>query len=240
VISKTIVYAWNQSDFCGQLIVVSIGLLSIYAWIIMLDKGLTMFRIRRSCTRFTKKFELATSPLELALLIDDFDGPLASAYQAGIDEIMDVLRVNPELVDTYCRRKTLPRALTQHEVDKVRSTVERTVAAQIMAMEEKLGILGTIVTLSPFLGLLGTVWGVMLAFIGMAQKGRPDINAIAPGVSGALMTTVAGLLVAIPSVAGNNIIINSVRRTTVEMDNFVETFMALLKLQEDGNDNKGN
>lgn len=233
---NAIVYAWQQSDAFGKGIVGSIFLLSMYSWIIMLDKGLAMQKIRRACSRFNRKFNLATSPLELALQIDKFEGPLAEVYQAGIDEIMDVLQVKPELVETYCRRRTLPRPLSRHEVDKVRSTLERTVATNILQMEERLGILGTIVALSPFLGLLGTVWGVMLAFCGMAQKGRPDINAIAPGVSGALLTTVAGLVVAIPSVAGYNYIVNGVRRTTVEMDNFVEAFIALLKLQDENRD----
>ena len=95
-----------------------------------------------------------------------------------------------------------------------------------------MGLLGTIVSISPFLGLLGTVWGVMLAFIGMAQKGRPDIGVIAPGVSGALLTTVVGLVVAIPSVIGNNFILSDVEKTTVEMGNFVENFIALVKLEE--------
>jgi biopolymer transport protein ExbB/TolQ len=167
--------------------------------------------------------------------VDSSDGPLAEIYQAGIEEIMDVLQVKPELVETYCRRRTLPRPLTTHEVDKVRSTIERIATTQSLKIKERIHWLGTIVALSPNLGLLGTVWGVMLAFIGMAQKGRPDIGAIAPGVSGALLTTVAGLVVAIPSIAGMNIIITAIERTNAEMDNFVEAFIAMLKLQDKNN-----
>jgi len=72
----------------------------------------------------------------------------------------------------------------------------------------------------------------MLAFIGMAQAGRPDIAAMAPGVSGALLTTVVGLLVAIPSLVGNNAISNTVLKTCNEMENFVDAFIALLRIDE--------
>jgi biopolymer transport protein ExbB/TolQ len=230
--ANTILYALRQSDGFAISIVGMLFLMSIYAWIIMCDKGLAFTRMRAACKQFLDTFEPATSPLELALRAEQFSGPIAEVYRAGLDEVMDVLKVKPELVETYCRRRTLPRTLTVHEIDKVRSTLERTVAAQVLEMESQMGTLGTIVAISPFLGLLGTVWGVMLAFIGMAQKGRPDLNAIAPGVSGALLTTVVGLFVAIPALVGNNMIANTVRRTTVEMDNFVEDFIALLKLQE--------
>ena len=228
---SNILYAWQQSDVCAKGIVLLLLLLSIYAWTIMFEKGWSLCRVRWGCSRFLAEFEPADSVLTLSLRERNFNGPIAEAYFAAVDEVMDILRVPPALVDRYCRSCTLPRALSSTEVDKVRSTVERTLAAQNLIIEERLGMLGTIVTISPFLGLLGTVWGVMLAFIGMAQKGRPDISAIAPGVSGALLTTVVGLVVAIPSVMGLNLILNAVKRTNVEMDNFVEDFVAKLRLQ---------
>ena len=231
--SGTILYALKQSDGFAKFIVILLFVLSIYAWTIMCEKGVSLSRIRNGSKKFLAAFEPAVSPLELALRGEEFDGPITVIYRAGLDDVMDVLKVKPELVETYCRRRTLPRPLTPHEIDKVRSTLERTVASQILDMEDKLGFLGTIVTVSPFLGLLGTVWGVMLAFIGRAQKGRPDISAIAPGISGALLTTVVGLVVAIPAVVGNNLIANAVRQTTVEMDNFVEDFISMLKLQKE-------
>jgi|APSaa5957512622_1039677.scaffolds.fasta_scaffold00725_16 biopolymer transport protein TolQ len=229
----TVLYAFSQSDGFARAIVLLLCLLSIYAWSIMAEKGLVIRRGRRASRRFLRAFSMSSGPLDLALQTDDYSSPVARVYECGVDEVMDVLHVDPQLIDTYCRRRSLPRPLTSFEVDKIRSTMERTVAAQIMKLESRLGMLGTTVTVSPFLGLLGTVWGVMMAFCGMAQKGRPDIGVIAPGVSGALLTTVVGLIVAIPAVVGYNLLANSVRQTTVEMDNFLEDFIALLKLQTD-------
>ena len=90
----------------------------------------------------------------------------------------------------------------------------------------------TAVSISPFLGLFGTVWGIMLAFTEMAMAGRPDIQTLAPGVSGALLTTVLGLLVAIPSLVGYNTITFYIKQVTVHMDNFVEEFIAKLKIEQ--------
>ena len=92
--------------------------------------------------------------------------------------------------------------------------------------------LGTIVAMSPMLGLFGTVWGVMLTFIGIAKVGRPDLMAIAPGISGALLTTVAGLMVAIPSLIGNNYIMFLLQTIDVSMDTFCEDFITSLRLEE--------
>ncbi len=227
----SVVYAFGHSDGFARFIVLLLGLLSVYAWTIMIEKGLVVRRARKGSKKFLKVFSQVASPLDLALQIEQFQGPVVRIYEVGLDEVMDVLQVDPQLIENYCRRRELPRELTIYEVDKIRSALERTVAVEVMALESRLGLLGTTVTVSPFLGLLGTVWGVMGAFCGMAQKGRPDIGAIAPGVSGALLTTVVGLVVAIPAVVGYNLLANAVRQTTVEMDNFVEDFVAFLKLQ---------
>jgi biopolymer transport protein ExbB/TolQ len=82
------------------------------------------------------------------------------------------------------------------------------------------------VSASPFLGLLGTVWGVMEAFGGMAASGSAMLSAVAPGISGALLTTVVGLLVALPSAIGYNLLTNKIRRISVQMDNFAQEFIS--------------
>ena len=99
-------------------------------------------------------------------------------------------------------------------------------------METRIGLLATLVSLSPFCGLFGTVWGVMMAFCQMAIAGDPDIKKLAPGVGGALLTTVAGLVVAIPSLVGYNILTGMIRNLAVQMDNFTEAFMVRIKLEQ--------
>jgi biopolymer transport protein TolQ len=232
--ANSTLYAYSTSDLISKGIVLLLLLLSVYAWTIMGEKAVSLGRVRRACRTFMDQFIVADSLLELSLRERDFEGPLAEAYFAALDEIMNILGVDAAQVDLYCRRRLLPRLLSDHEIQKVQAVIERVLTKQNLLIEERLGTLGTIVTLAPFLGLLGTVWGVMLAFVGMAQQGRPDLAILAPGICGALLTTVVGLVVAIPSVVGLNAILNGVKRTNVEMDNFTDDFVAKMRLQKTG------
>ena len=114
-------------------------------------------------------------------------------------------------------------------MEAVRNVAERTVADQALLLESSMGYLATAVSASPFLGLLGTVWGVMDAFGGMAVSGSATLSAVAPGISGALLTTVVGLLVALPSAIGYNYLTNEIRQMCVQMDNFAQDISAAIQ-----------
>ncbi len=88
---------------------------------------------------------------------------------------------------------------------------------------------GVTVSASPLLGLLGTVWGVLDSFTQMALQGVANLSAVAPGIASALLTTVVGLLVAIPSSIGYNMLIAKIRTMAVQMDNYADEFMAQLQ-----------
>jgi len=94
------------------------------------------------------------------------------------------------------------------------------------ANADQMGMLATAVSAAPFLGLLGTVWGVMDAFSGMAESGSVALSAVAPGISGALLTTIVGLFVALPSMVGYNLLSGRIRRISVQMDNFAQEFIS--------------
>src|SRR2546421_12913481 len=96
----------------------------------------------------------------------------------------------------------------------------RAVGETALGLESQMILLASAVSGSPFLGLLGTVWGVMDAFTGVAEAGSPNLASMAPGVSGALITTVTALCVAIPAMFGYNFLVTSIRASVVEMDNF--------------------
>jgi biopolymer transport protein TolQ len=113
----------------------------------------------------------------------------------------------------------------------VENALQRSVAEQIIRYEAKMVVLGSIVTGAPFLGLLGTVWGVMDAFGGMAGAGTASLQGLAPGVSGALLTTVAGLVVAIPSVFGYNYLLQQTKISVVELENFASTAADRIELE---------
>lgn len=233
IAASGVFYAFQQSDNFARLIILLLFVISIQAWTIMIERGLAARKALHSSQNFIRQFNSCSSPTDMLFYMTKHKGPAVDVYESGINEMADILGLNSELLDQYARSETLPRRLNNNELDRIRSTLERNVSSKVSELEQKLGMLGTVVTISPFLGLLGTVWGVMMAFTGMAQSGRPDIGAMAPGVSGALLTTVVGLLVAIPSVVGFNTLTNYVKLTVTELDNFVEDFMSVLKLVND-------
>ena len=109
--------------------------------------------------------------------------------------------------------------------------MENTVAREALRLESGLIMLAVAVSGAPFLGLLGTVWGVMSAFSYVAMKGHADLMTMAPGVAAALITTVAGLLVAIPSMFGYNWLIHNLKVNTVELDNFAQEFASRMETE---------
>jgi biopolymer transport protein ExbB/TolQ len=225
----SVIYAFKSSDNFARFIVLVLLMLSIYAWTMIVDKGGALRRLRAGDQGFRQAFGRLGSIWALFTERQSHRGTLHSVYMAGMTELDQVLKLDGEDFNLACRQGTLTIPLLDTQVERIRGAMERKVSSQIVTLEHRLATLGIIVSISPFLGLLGTVWGVMMAFCSMAQQGQPDIGAMAPGVSGALLTTVVGLLVAIPAVIGYNIMTSIVRKTTMEMDGLVEEMVSLLQ-----------
>jgi biopolymer transport protein ExbB/TolQ len=138
--------------------------------------------------------------------------PLFTVYQEGCIELDTRLR----RAGGDGRRSWISLKAMEH----VKRTLERAVAQESLKLESGLILLAIAVSGAPFLGLLGTVWGVMSTFSYVAIRGQATLANMAPGVAAALVTTVAGLLVAIPSMFGYNWLVHNLRVHTVELDNF--------------------
>ena len=224
--------AFEQSDIVGQVIVVFLFFGSILTWTIMVEKALVLRSAKSTSLDFIRMFRDENNILRLVSTAEKNKGPVGNVYLHGTSELLEFYNLPSEFADQYGSSRFPEKKLSTAEIETVRSSLERAVADQILQIEDKIGLLATAVSVCPFFGLFGTVWGVMVAFCGMALQGRADISAIAPGVSGALLTTVVGLLVAIPSLIGYNLLTNTIRQITVYMDNFVEEFMAKIKLDQ--------
>ncbi|NLZ63299.1 MAG: MotA/TolQ/ExbB proton channel family protein [Lentisphaerae bacterium] len=230
---ETVTYAFLQSDLMGKLIVIGLLITSVYVWCLMICKAFDMYEINKSCRQFRKAFDKGrTSPLAISQDVENYSGPLPELCRVALAELQMILHLSPADQLILTRHRILTRKLTDDEIEKIRSSMNRAVSVQIQYLEDKLTVLGSIVALSPMAGLFGTVWGVMATFIGIAKAGRPELMAIAPGISGALLTTVAGLLVAMPSLIGNNLIIAQMQDIISNMDTFVEEFISSLRLEE--------
>ena len=225
-------YAFENSDNVGKAIVVLLIIGSILTWTVMLDKAWSLYRARRLSARFVNLFQKhgESNMLTSALLheAEENSGPAAAIYRAGVEKLLDFYAAD----SADPRRVPRPCKLSEAQYNAVEAVLEREVSSQLKELETRIGVLATLVSLSPFCGLFGTVWGVMMAFCGIAAAGKSDFTALAPGVAGALLTTVAGLVVAIPSLVGYNLLTGTIRQLTVMMDNFTEQFMVCVKLSQ--------
>lgn len=223
-------FAFRESALPGKLIVLLLVLSSAGAWTIMLTKYWQLRRAAEATDEFLEAFRGERNPTALFTKREEYHGtPLNTIYRAGCMALGGELQahgVDPDDLLMGSMTSETQRQLNLNQLETLRTVVDRNVADESLILEEQMGLLATAVSAAPFLGLLGTVWGVMDAFGGMAVTGSATLSAVAPGISGALLTTVVGLLVALPSAIGYNLLTNRIRRIAVQMDNFAQEFIS--------------
>ena len=183
-----------------------------------------MRRARKLNHYFSTEYRTQKNVLDVYDRRIQADGcPLFMVYQAGSVEL-DARLKNP---DGTGRKRFVSLKGMEH----VKRSMENTVAQESLKLESGLILLAIAVSGAPFLGLLGTVWGVMSTFGHIAQSGSASLTTMAPGVAAALITTVAGLLVAIPSMFGYNWLVHNLRVLTVELDNFAQELVSKMETE---------
>lgn len=146
------------------------------------------------------------------------DAPLMHIFHTGIDELHDRLQTDP-------RTGKQLRSLSPQSIEAIRATLNSCLVRETQSLNKQMVLLTIAISGGPFIGLLGTVVGVMITFAAVAAAGEVNVNAIAPGISAALAATVAGLFVAIPALFGYNYLLTRVKECSVEMHVFVESFI---------------
>lgn len=224
-------YAFWSSDLLGQSIVVLLFLGSIFTWVVMIEKGIALSKAKKSSLEFLRLFRSKQYPLRCFKEGSKNISPVARVYESGALQLMAFYGLPIERADFYGTDHFPIKKLTVEEIAAIETTLNKAISEQLLILEERVSFLGTAVSLAPFMGLFGTVWGIMIAFCSLAILGKASIDALAPGVSGALLTTVVGLVVAIPSLIGNNYLISEIRLLTIYLDNFEEEFLAKIRLE---------
>ncbi len=216
-------YIWDKATIEAKVIIIFLVIFSMFAWSVMVSKGLQMRRARRLNDLFMSEFRMQKTVLDIHDRRVQVEGcPLFTVYQEGC-------------IETEARLKqpdgTRKKHVSLKSMEHIKRTMEGAVAREALVLESGIILLALAVSGAPFLGLLGTVWGVMDTFAGVAQAGRADLAAMAPGVAAALVTTVAGLLVAIPSMFGYNWLVHNLRVLAVELDNFAQELASKLETE---------
>ncbi len=217
-------YIWGQARPEAKAIIGLLIIGSIIVWTVMFTKATQMRRAKKFNGFFLKEFKAQQRVLDIFDRRLQVEGcPLFMVYEAGSVELNARLKNN--LGDE--RKKHVSLKGMEH----VKRTLENTVAQESLKLESNLIWLSIATSGAPFLGLLGTVWGVMSTFSGIAQTGSASMAAMAPGVAAALITTVAGLLVAIPSMFAYNWLVHKLRVLTVELDNFAQELISKMETE---------
>jgi len=216
-----LVYVWGQAPYHARGIIGILVVFSIFAWSVMAAKATQMRRAKKLNQVFNWEFRSQKNVLDIANRGVQVDGcPLFAVYQQGCTELV---------ARQKARAAAGKNTLTLKSMEHVKRSLECAVAEESLKLESGLILLAIAVSGAPFLGLLGTVWGVMSTFSHVGMKGQADLATMAPGVSAALITTVAGLLVAIPSMFGYNWLVHNLRVLTVELDNFAQELISKME-----------
>jgi biopolymer transport protein TolQ len=224
------IFAFKTSSFfSGKLIVIILFLASILVWTIMVTKFLELRKAEAESKKFGAGYRREKHPLALFLKRQKYpDSPLFKVYEGACAALgVELEGRGQDASELFVRDpQAIYAKLNMMQINAVRNAAERSVADQALLLERNMGYLATAVNASPLLGLLGTVWGVLDSFVEMALIGMVNLAAVAPGIAAALLTTVVGLLVAIPSAIGYNILTSRIRGICVQMENFTDELMA--------------
>jgi biopolymer transport protein TolQ len=191
-------------------VLVLLLLASLYSWAIIIGKWFTYRRARAQNRRFLRSFRKAVRLQEIAAVSDQFrPSPLVNVFD--------------DVYETY-KRQTGGSGPPRNVIALERAA-QTASSESLTVMEQKLTWLATIGAISPFIGLFGTVMGIVDAFHGLGTAGAATLRAVAPGVSEALITTAAGLLVAIPAVIAYNQFTATLREFGSRIDDFARELL---------------
>jgi biopolymer transport protein ExbB/TolQ len=193
-------------------------LLSMFSWTIIITKFRQLYIARKAAKKFFAAYNATRDPLDIKKRGEEFDGaPAYQLYIRGAEELDYQYKNNPVTVKGE-------RRISRASFEAVKVILEEAAAREAMALEKGMIVLSTAVAGGPFIGLLGTVWGVMSTFAGIAVAQQASLTAMAPGVAAALVATVTGLLVAIPAMFAYNFMVTTVRHITQELDGFASRY----------------
>jgi biopolymer transport protein TolQ len=208
---------WGSGPVVRAVLIILVAF-SVGCWGIALAKGMEMRRARRQSERFIEIFwdaknlgAIQTASLDLK------ESPVAQVFRGGYQELQRVTKTK--------RGNPGEDEVEFGGVETVQRAMSRARTQEVTRLERGLTFLATTASTAPFIGLFGTVWGIMTAFRGLSTTTSSSIQAVAPGIAEALIATAVGLAAAIPAVVMYNRFARQVRVLTAEMDTFASEFL---------------
>jgi biopolymer transport protein TolQ len=200
VIGGEIVTLVKQTGAVAQVVLLILLIFSVLSWSIILSKWASLRRARRQSGRFLRAFRKAHRLQDIAAVSEQFKpSPLVVVFDSAYDEY---------------------RRQGDQNIPAVQRAAQIAASEELTRLERRLPWLATTGAVAPFIGLFGTVWGIIDAFYGLGDAGAATLRAVAPGISEALITTAAGLAAAIPAVIAYNMFTHRMREFGSRMDDF--------------------
>ena len=202
-------------------------ILSAVSWGVIIMKGMVFFRVHKENHAFLKAFEKTEWLSSLYETSNDFrESPLAKMFNAVYEKVKKMPEAKDPAHEGNSELEAVQRALFQSQrMEVVQNTLVQSQNSAMAQLSSRLPILATTAGVSPFIGLFGTVWGIVHAFMEISHQSSASIAAVAPGIAEALITTAVGLFAAIPAVIGYNYFAQRIRA----MDSLANYFRMEIK-----------
>jgi biopolymer transport protein TolQ len=217
-----------DSSTLSKAVLITLAVLSIASWAIILYKLWVFRRSERQSSSFLDVFRRSNKFSEVQAVCRSLgESPLVGLFQAGYAELTAQLRQSPPggaLSGPANPGASGPRP-TLKSLTAVDRALMRASVVEVNKLERRIPFLATTASVAPFIGLFGTVVGIMMAFQGIGQTGSTNLGVVAPGIADALVATAAGLVAAIPAVVAYNHLSNRVKLFASEMDDFAMEFL---------------
>jgi biopolymer transport protein TolQ len=196
---------------------------SLLSWTIIFRKWLTFRKISQKNQTFIALFRKSSRLSEVGTACELYrDTPLSGIFSAGYQEL------NAQIQTLKSQNPNHPELSNRHIVG-IQRALQRASAAELSILEKSMSWLATTGSVTPFIGLLGTVVGIISAFEGLGLEKTASIQAVAPGIADALVATAAGLFAAIPAVIAYNQFVSRMKNIATEMDDFSSEFLNLVE-----------
>ena len=203
---------FTRADFIVKSVIIILILASVYSWALIFEKYKVFKKINKSTEEFEQDFINSKSIKTLYEKTDlDTEDPMTIVFKSGAKYLVENKSQSQNILN-----------------EKVKSVMDVTIDKEVEKYENKLTFLATVGSVAPFIGLFGTVWGIMNSFQSIAISRNTSLAIVAPGIAEALFATALGLLAAIPAVVAYNKFTSNSRKYTQKLENFTQTFISII------------
>ncbi|MCC6278755.1 MAG: protein TolQ [Oligoflexia bacterium] len=213
---------WNAGPVVKFVMIVLAGF-SVVSWAIIFTKHTQLSKVTAENASFLDLFWKASSLENINAEVGRFKmSPLANVFRAGYSELQ-------RIAESRLGEKSSSGALSLSGIENVSRALRKASDSEVAKIEGRTGFLATVGSTSPFIGLFGTVWGIMNSFQNIGNTGAASLSVVAPGISEALIATAIGLAAAIPAVMAYNYFVGKFKKQDLEINNFTADFLNIVK-----------